>query len=82
MKIELKTISEILNTPGIWIELYFDTDTGIWEISGKKYFVTFNHKAIDAHTGQLIGENIIKEMALENKKTNNYAWKCQYIVKD
>ena len=50
--------------------------------SGKKYFVTFNHKAIDAHTGQLIGENIIKEMALENKKTNNYAWKCQYILKD
>ena len=40
MKKEVRNFSEILNIPGIWFELYLDGDTGIWEISGAKYFVT------------------------------------------
>ena len=40
MKQEVRNVSEILNIPGIWFELYLDSDTGIWEISDTKYLVT------------------------------------------
>ena len=46
MRQEVRNFSEILNTPGIWIELYLDRNTGIWEISGAKYFVTQNKKIV------------------------------------
>lgn len=78
MKKEVRNFSEILNIPGIWFELYLDSDTGIWEISGAKYFVTSNKKIVDAHTGELIDDNTIREVELENKKSNKYSWKCCY----
>lgn len=80
MRQEVRNFSEILNTPGVWIELYLDVDTGIWEISGSKYFVTQNKKIVDANTGRIIDDNTIKEIDLENKKSNKYAWNCCYTL--
>ena len=73
MRKEVRNFSEILNTPGVQLELYLDKDTCIWEISGAKYFVTQNKKIVDANTGRLIDDNTIKEIDLENKKSNKYA---------
>lgn len=78
MKKEVRNFSEIINIPGVWFELYLDVDTGIWEISGAKYFVTLNKRIVDANTGILINDNIIKEIDLENKKSNKYVWNCCY----
>ena len=80
MRQEVRNFSEILNIPGIWIELYLDRNTGIWEISGAKYFVTQNKKIVNANTGRLIDDNTIKEIDLENKKSNKYAWNCCYTL--
>lgn len=78
MKKEVRNFSEIINIPGVWFELYLDVDTGIWEISGAKYFVTLNKRIVDANTGILIDDNKIKEIDLENKKSNKYVWNCCY----
>ena len=80
MRQEVRNFSEILNTPGVWLELYLDRNTCIWEISGAKYFVTQNKKIVDANTGRLIDDNTIKEIDLENKKSNKYAWNCYYTL--
>lgn len=77
---EFKNFSEILNIPGVWIELYRDINTGSWEISGAKYFVTLNNKIVDANTGELIDDNTIKEIDSENKKHNKYSWNCCYSL--
>ena len=78
MKKEVRKFSEIINIPGVWFELYLDIDTGIWEISGTKYFVTLNKRIVDANTGILITDNKIKEIDLENKTSNKYVWNCCY----
>lgn len=77
---EFKNFSEILNIPGVWIEFYRDINTGSWEISGVKYFVTLNNKIVDANTGELIDDITIKEIDLENKKHNKYSWNCCYSL--
>ena len=78
MRKEVINFSEISNIPGVWFELYLDIDTGIWEMSGAKYFVTLNKKIVDANTGRLIDDSAIKEIDLENKKSNKYIWDCCY----
>lgn len=80
MGYEVTNFSEILNVPGVWFELCFDDEIGVWDISGAKYFVTQNKKVVDANTGELIDDNIIKEIDLENKKSNKYAWDCCYTL--
>ena len=80
MRREVRNFSEIINIPGVWLELYLDVDTGIWEISNAKYFVTQNKKIVDANTGRLIDDNVVKEIDLENKKSNKYAWNCCYTL--
>ncbi len=80
MRQEVRNFSEILNIPGVWFELCFDNEIGVWEISDAKYFVTQNKKIVDANTGNLIDDNMIKEIDLENKKSNKYAWKCCYTL--
>ena len=80
MGYEVTNFSEILNIPGVWFELCFDDEIGVWDISGAKYFVTQNKKVVDANTGELIDDNIIKEIDLENKKSNKYAWDCCYTL--
>ena len=78
MKQEVRKFSEILNIPGIWFELYLDSDTGIWEISDTKYLVTSNKKIVDANTGRRLDDSEIEEIDMENKKSNKYAWNCRY----
>lgn len=80
MRKKVRNFSEILNIPGVWIELYLNIDTGIWEISGAKYFVTLNNKIVDANTGELIDNDTIKEIDLENNKHNKYSWNCCYSL--
>lgn len=80
MKKEVRNFSEILNIPGVWVELYREYDTGIWEIGDTKYFVTENKKIVDANTGEAIDENTIKEIDAANKKHENYVWKCCYSL--
>lgn len=80
MGYEVTNFSEILNVPGVWFELCFDDEIGVWDISGAKYFVTQNKKVVDANTGELIDDNMIKEIDLENKKSNKYAWDCCYTL--
>ena len=80
MGYEVTNFSEILNIPGVWFELCFDDEIGVWYISGAKYFVTQNKKVVDANTGELIDDNIIKDIDLENKKSNKYAWDCCYTL--
>ena len=80
MGYEVTNFSEILNIPGVWFELCFDDEIGVWDISGAKYFVTQNKKVVDANTGELIDDNMIKEIYLENKKSNKYAWDCCYTL--
>ena len=80
MGYEVTNFSEILNIPGVWFELCFDDEIGVWDISGAKYFVTQNKKVVDANTGELIDDNIIKDIDLENKKSNKYAWDCCYTL--
>ena len=80
MGYEVTNFSEILNVPGVWFELCFDDEIGVWDINGAKYFVTQNKKVIDANTGKLIDDNMIKEIDLENKKSNKYAWDCCYTL--
>ena len=36
---------EILDNPGVWIELEYDENTGIWEKNGSKYFLHYWHKS-------------------------------------
>ena len=45
MRQEVKNFSEILNIPGVWFELCFDDEIGVWDISSAKYFVTQNKKS-------------------------------------
>lgn len=80
MRQEVRNFSEIINIPGVWFELYLDKDTGIWEISGAKYFVTLNKRIVEANTGDLIDDSTIKEIDLENNKSNKYVWKCCYTL--
>ena len=80
MGYEVTNFSEILNVPGVWFELCFDDEIGVWDISGAKYFVTQNKKVVDANTSELIDDNMIKEIDLENKKSNKYAWDCCYTL--
>lgn len=80
MGYEVTNFSEILNIPGVWFELCFDDEIGVWDISGAKYFVTQNKKIVDTKTGELINDNMIKEIDLENKKSNKYAWDCCYTL--
>lgn len=77
---ETINFSEILNIPGVWFELCFDDEIGVWDIGGAKYFVTKNRKIVDAKTGELIDDNMIKEIDLENKKSKKYAWDCCYTL--
>ena len=49
-------------------------------MSGAKYFVTLNKRIVDANTGRLIDDSTIKEIDLENKKSNKYAWNCCYTL--
>ena len=78
MRNEVRNFAEILNIPGVWFELCRDNETGIWELSNAKYFVTKNQIIIDANTGEQIDENTISNVDLENKKTNKYLWNCCY----
>ena len=80
MKQEVRNLSEILKTPGVWFELYLDIDTGMWEMSKTKSFVTLNKKIIEANTGRLIDDEEIKERDLNNKKSIKYVWYCSYIL--
>ena len=80
MKKEVINFSEILNIPGVWVELYRESDTGIWEIGDTKYFVTENKRIVDANTGNIIDENTIRDIDLANKKHENYVWKCCYSL--
>lgn len=80
MGYEVTNFSEILNIPGVWFELCFDDEISVWDISGAKYFVTQNKKIVDTKTGELINDNMIKEIDLENKKSNKYAWDCCYTL--
>ena len=80
MRKKVRNFSEILNIPRVWIKLYLNIDTGIWEISSAKYFVTLNNKIVDANTGELIDDDTIKEIDLENKKHNKYSWNCCYSL--
>ena len=80
MRQEVRNFSEILNIPGIWVELHREFDTGIWELGDAKYFVTENKRIVDANTGNLIDENTIKEIDTANKKYKNYVWKCCYSL--
>lgn len=80
MRQEVRNFSEILNIPGIWVELHRESDTGIWELGDAKYYVTENKRIIDANTGEAIDENAIKEIDSANKKHKNYVWKCCYSL--
>ena len=53
MNKEARKFSEILNIPGVWVELCFSND---WysEINDAKYFVTQNKKIVDANTGTVV----------------------------
>ena len=58
---------EILDNPGIWVELEYDNNTGIWEKNGAKYLVTLNNKAVDVTTGNAISdEDIINKLFTSN----------------
>ena len=80
MKKEVINFSEILNIPGVWVELYRESDTGIWEIGDTKYFVTENKRIINANTGDIIDESTIRDIDSDNKKHENYVWKCCYSL--
>lgn len=80
MRQEVRNFIEILNIPGVWIELYRDFDTGIWEIGDAKYFVTLNKKIVDANTGKIIDDSTIKEIDLENKKNKKHIWICRWAM--
>ena len=80
MKKEVINFSEILNIPGVWVELYRESDTGIWEIGDTKYFVTENKRIVNANTGDIIDESTIRDIDSANKKYENYVWKCCYSL--
>ena len=70
---------EILDNPGIWVELEYDNNTGIWEKNGAKYLVTLNNKAVDVTTGNAISdEDVSKAAAIALKK---FGYKWLYIYK-
>lgn len=53
MNKEVRKFSEILNIPGVQVELCFSND---WysEINDAKYFVTQNKKIVDVNTGVVV----------------------------
>ena len=70
---------EILDNPGIWVELEYDNNTGIWEKNGAKYLVTLNNKAVDITTGNAISdEDVSNATAIALKK---FGYKWLYIYK-
>ena len=70
---------EILDNPGIWVELEYDNNTGIWEKNGAKYLVTLNNKAVDVTTGNVISNEDVSNAATIALKKFNYKW--LYIYK-
>ena len=70
---------EILDNPGIWVELEYDNNTGIWEKNGAKYLVTLNNKAVDVTTGNAISDEDVSNAATIALKTFGYKW--LYIYK-
>lgn len=73
---------DVLDSPGVWIELYKDEETGIWEVSDKKYFVCSNKTIIDIANGEKLDDNTINCKNAENRKTNKYAWVCCYLLEN
>ena len=73
---------DILDSPAVWVELYKDEETGIWEISDKKYFVCANKTIIDIANGEKLDDNTINYKNVENRKTNKYAWVCYYLLEN
>ena len=69
---------EILDNPGIWVELEYDENTGIWEKNGSKYFVTLNNKVIDVKTGSVIKEETVNNFAEITLKSFNFRWLYVY----
>lgn len=69
---------EILDNPGVWIELEYDKNTGIWEKNGSKYFVTLNNKVIDVKTGSVIKEETVNNFAEITLKSFNFRWLYVY----
>ena len=69
---------EILDNPGIWVELEYDNNTGIWEKNGAKYLVTLNNKAVDVKTGSVIKEETVNNFAEITLKSFNFRWLYVY----
>lgn len=73
---------EILDNPGVWVELEYDENTGIWEKNGAKYFVTLNNKVIDVTTGNIITNEYIINAAIIALKKFGYRWLYVYKLDD
>ena len=69
---------EILDNPGIWVELEYDNNTGIWEKNGAKYLVTLNNKVVDVKTGSVIKEETVNNFAEITLKSFNFRWLYVY----
>ena len=69
---------EILDNPGVWIELEYDENTDIWEKNGSKYFVTLNNKVVDVKTGSVIKEETVNNFAEITLKSFNFRWLYVY----
>ena len=71
---------EILDNPGIWIELEYDENTGIWEKNGARYLVTLNNKAVDITTGNTITNEDVSNTAIIALKKFGYRWLYVYKI--
>ena len=71
---------EILDNPGIWIELEYDENTGIWEKNGAKYLVTLNNKVVDITTGNTITNEDVSNAATIALKKFSYRWLYVYKI--
>lgn len=74
------SLEDVINNPGVWIELEIDENTGIYENNGAKYFVTINKNIICANTGLNISDDIL-EVMIDNIKSNLGKYKWMYIYK-
>ena len=71
---------EILDNPGVWIELEYDENTGIWEKNGARYLVTLNNKAVDITTGNTITNEDVTNTAIIALKKFGYRWLYVYKI--
>ena len=71
---------EILDNPGVWIELEYDENTGIWEKNGARYLVTLNNKAVDITTGNTITNEDVSNTAIIALKKFGYRWLYVYKI--